>query len=112
MLISPPSLPVEVRERAFTSRNGELGLLLSDACAFLSACGNDGVEVLGWELWLIDPALGQWTGLLPMVGSATPGVFSFDADTSTSERQLAELDLSQIEPSVLPCIRVNFTLGT
>jgi hypothetical protein len=47
-----------------------------------------------------------------MVDSATPGVFSFDGDASTSERQLAELDLSQIEPSVLPCIRVNFTLDT
>jgi hypothetical protein len=110
MMMSPPSLPLEVRERAFTATNGELGLLLSDASAFLSACRADNVEVLGWELWLVDPFSRQWTGLLPMVGSATPGVFSFDSDASTSEKQLAELDLNQIEASVLPCIRVNFTL--
>src|SRR3954468_15245101 len=109
-MMSPPSLPAEVRERAFTASNGELGLLLADAPAFLNACRADNVEVLGWELWLIDPQSRQWTGLLPIVGSATPGVFSFDSDASTSEKQLADLQLSEIEPSVLPCIRVNFTL--
>jgi hypothetical protein len=109
-MMSPPSLPDEVRERAFTASNGELGLLISDAPTFLHACQSDNVEVLGWELWLIDPLSGHWTGLLPIAGSATPGVFSFDGDGTTSEKQLAELDLSQIEPSVLPCIRVNFTL--
>jgi hypothetical protein len=110
MMMSPPSLPAEVRERAFTARNGELGLLLSDASAFLSACRADGLEVLGWELWLVDPLSRQWTGLLPVRGSANPGAFSFESDASTSEQQIAELDLNQIDASVLPCIRVNFTL--
>lgn len=109
-MMSPPSLPVAVLQRAFTATNGELGFLLSDASAFLSACRTDNVGVLGWDLWLIDPLSRHWTGLLPMVGSAVPGVFAFEGDASTSEKQLADLDLSEIEPSVMPCIRVNFTL--
>jgi len=106
----PPSLPAEIRARAFTASNGELGLLLSDAPAFLSACRADGVPVLGWELWLADPLSGNWTGLIPVRGSDVPTVFATNSDATDSERELANLDLSEIEPSVLPCIRVNFTL--
>ena len=68
------------------------------------------MEVLGWELWLVDPLSRQWTGLLPIRDSRNSGVFTSDSDANTSEQELAALNLNQIEASVLPWIRVNFTL--
>jgi hypothetical protein len=72
----PPSLPRALQKRSFHARNGELGILPSDTSAFLKACTNDGVRVLGWELWIVDhrwdfktnkpvSSPGDWCGGIP-----------------------------------------------
>ena len=53
-MLFPPSLPAEILQRSFRALNGELGLLHSDAQAFLAACEADGIEVCGCELWIVD----------------------------------------------------------
>jgi hypothetical protein len=117
-----PSLDPAVRSRAFQATNGELGLLLEDAASFLAACREDCVEVLGWELWVVDhawgqhfngpvPAPGLWCGGIPVKGHKLPVVYSFDGDVNEAERQLASLDLSsEVLPEWLPHVRLNFTL--
>jgi hypothetical protein len=57
-MMFPPSLPDYVKARAFRATNGELGIMPGDAGAFLDACRSDGVEVLGWELWIVDHFVG------------------------------------------------------
>ncbi len=49
-----PSLPRALQKRSFHARNGELGIVPSDATAFLRACDTDGVRMLGCELWIVD----------------------------------------------------------
>lgn len=72
----PPSLPRALEKRSFHSKNGQLGVLPSDAPAFLKACDKDGIRVLGWELWIVDhrwdfkknkpvPSTGDWCGGIP-----------------------------------------------
>jgi hypothetical protein len=72
----PPSLPRAVEKRSFHTRSGELGVLPSDAPAFLKACDKDGIRVLGWELWIVDhrwdfeknkpvKSAGDWCGGIP-----------------------------------------------
>ena len=75
----PPSLPRALEKRSFHSKNGELGVLPSDAPAFLKACEKDGIRVLGWELWIVDhrwdfkknkpvKSAGDWCGGIPVKG--------------------------------------------
>lgn len=117
----PPSLPEHVRARAFRAPNGELGILPSDVSSFLAACRSDNIEVLGWELWIIDhvwgakspeAATGSWSGGVPVIGQTTPAVFSGNGDIDEVEQQLSKLALSsEIPPNWLPYVRVNVTLG-
>jgi len=90
-MMYPPSLPKDVLSRSFRAENGELGLLLKDAPAFLDACQADLVSVLGWELWLVNhdwnavlnepgAAPGYWCGLIPVLDNALPGVFHGSGD--------------------------------
>jgi len=122
-MLFPPSLPQAVLSRAFRAGNGELGVLLADADAFLDACEADRIAVLGWDLWAVDhrslpssdepvPSAGSWSGMIPCRGEAVPSIFASSADLADSRRQLATLDLDGIiEPRWLPHIRVNFTLA-
>lgn len=123
VMMHPPSLPDAVRTRAFRASNGELGIFPADAPAFLDACRSDGVQVLGWELWIIDhdwgsetnapaPISGSWCGGVPVQSHAIPAVVGGDGDVDETERQLTALDLdAEVLPAWLPYVRVNFTLG-
>ena len=118
----PPSLPDHVKARAFRSGNGELGILPADASVFLAACRSDGVEVLGWELWLVNhswdfesnlpvPADGMRCGGIPVNDGDVPAVIGGEGDVGETERQLAGTDLeSEVQAAWLPHVRVNFTL--
>ncbi|MEO5773253.1 MAG: hypothetical protein ABIQ32_03930 [Sphingomicrobium sp.] len=118
----PPSLPDDVKSRAFRAGNGELGVLPADAPAFLAACKRDDVKVLGWELWVVDhdwdadtnsvvPASGCWSGLIPVKNYLEPAVIGGDGGADDAQEQLASVDLStEVQPAVLSYIRVNFTL--
>jgi hypothetical protein len=122
-MLWPPSLDSVVRSRAFHATNGELGVLPEDAASFLAACRKDRVEVLGWELWVVDhawgqhfngpvPAPGLWCGGIPVKGHNITAVYGFDGDADEAERQLASHALSsEVLPEWLPHVRVNFTLG-
>ena len=122
-MLFPPSLPAPVLSRAFRAGNGELGLQLADASAFLEACAADRVEVLGWELWVVDhaptkfntleAAPGYWSGVIPMQDSPLMGVIHGGGDMETLRRQMISLgeDLAQIDPPWLSYIRINFTLA-
>jgi len=122
-MMYPPSLDHAVKERAFRAANGELGIRPEDVTSFLVACRGDRVEVLGWELWVIDHAWGNdfngpvaapgtWCGGIPTTSESLPVVFSFDGDVDEAERQFAGLDLqAEVLPEWLPHVRVNFTLG-
>ena len=102
-MMFPPSLPEEVHQRAFVGSDGELGILLSDAKAFLDACRRDGVSVYGRELWVVDTTAGR-VSPMPLYG---------DGDADETDRDLAELALSgKIPAAVAPHIRVNFTIST
>ncbi len=116
-MMYPPSIPENVKARAFRAGNGELGILPEDTPAFLEACRKDRVEVLGWELWVVDHewdfetglpsrSPGVWMGGIPMRGESLSAVVHGE----TAE-QLADIDLrAEVEPAWLPHIRVNFTL--
>lgn len=122
-MMCPPSLPNEVRARAFCATNGELGVLPADALSFLDACRADGVKVLGWELWVAnhrwDPkskclvsATGQWDGGVPMRAHDVPALVGGEGDVDAVARQLASLSFEdEVQVAWLPHIRVNFTLG-
>jgi hypothetical protein len=110
----PPSLPDDVKARAFRATNGEFGVLPADAASFLRACRSDGVEVFGWELWVVDhdwdirtnwpvPAKGLWCGGIPMRNYFLLAVVGGDGDADETERQLAALNLStEVRPDWLP----------
>jgi hypothetical protein len=121
MRVYPPSLSPQLLARTFRAPNGELGIPLADVEEFLGACDRDSVAVLGWELWLVDhfgdfdgnlkPSKGQWYGLIPMLNSEVPGVFSFDGDSADARRQIAEQDISNaIDVRWQPYLRINFSL--
>ena len=117
-----PSLSQLVVSRSFQAANGELGLLPSDAAAFLDACEADDVAVLGWEVWLADhewdvqgnrprAARGEWCGLIPGRKSGEFSVLHGSGDLDEVRQQIAALDLVEsIEPRWLPHARLNFTL--
>jgi hypothetical protein len=119
----PPSLPKEVLSRSFRARNGELGILPDDLDAFLAACRTDQVEILRWELWLVDhqtepfdgevlKALGRWTGLIPARSAAAPtGVFGGDRNSCASSAEITALTpFDRVEPRWHPYLRYNFLL--
>lgn len=54
MILFPPFLPQSVEAGAFCSGIGELEVIPDDALLFLDAFRNDGIELLGWELWVVD----------------------------------------------------------
>jgi hypothetical protein len=121
-MLYPPSLPDDLRTRAFRARNDELGILPADAAAFLAACRLDGVKVLGWELWVVDhnwgqasspvPAIGSWCGGIPVRGYDVLAVVGGEGDADETQKQVASFNFgSEVLPEWLPHIRVNFTLG-
>lgn len=76
-MMHPPSLAPEIKERSFHSTNGELGLLPSDVPAFIDACEQDNIPLLGWEAWIVDHVFdgtklmrspGAWSGFIPIAG--------------------------------------------
>ena len=116
----PPSLSSDVLARCFLASNGELGVRLEDASAFLDACAADGMELLGWELWLADhvagaegpcPASGRWCGLIPVRGQSLLCVFGGEGDLAATRAQLAGLDIEELEPRWRDYARINFTLA-
>lgn len=118
----PPSLPADVKARAFVATNGELGVIPNDAQLFLQSCRTDSVEVLGWELWLVDhtwgsdnapvASVGLWCGGIPCSDEVVPAVVGGTGDVEETERQLAAFDFdTEVQPKWLPHVRVNFTLN-
>lgn len=117
----PPSLSPTVLARCFKAANGELGVRPGDALAFLEACAADGVETLGWELWIIDhksvpssrepaAAPGRWCGLIPMGGQGATHVVHGEGDLAATRQMIEALDLKEIRPEWLAHVRINFTL--
>jgi hypothetical protein len=102
----------------------ELGIVPSDANAFLASCAEDGVKVLGWELWIVDhswardsndiaPSPGSWCGGVPIRGETALWVLGGEGDASETAQQLAEWDVAaKVEPAWLPYLRINFTLAS
>ena len=107
--------------RSFRAINGETGVRPEDFALYLDACADLGVEVVGWELWLIDhvardpgePSFlpGKWTTLIPARGAATPVAIGGDGDADECRAQLTALDLDGIvEARWRPFLRINFKL--
>lgn len=121
-LLFPPSLPQEIKDRAFRASNGELGIVLGDAQAFLKATTADDIEVLGWELWIIDHAWelennglcsapGYWCGGIPLRNNDVPAVVGGVGDANQTLLQILATDFTnEVSPEWLPSLRVNFTL--
>ena len=98
-------------------------MLPDDVAFFLAACREDRVDLLGWELWVVDHASGErfngpvaapglWCGGVPVRGQDIPAVYGFEGDADQVERQLATLNLAaEVLPEWLPHVRVNFTLA-
>ena len=122
-MMFPPSLPVDLSARAYHARNGELGVRPTDVTSFLRICKLDGVEVLGWELWVVDyawsahthepvPASEMWCGGIPLQSEQLPAAVGGTGDLEETLRQLAAFDFeAEVQPSWLPYVRVNFTLA-
>lgn len=118
----PPTLPADILARAFRAPNGELGIMPSDADAFIDACDAAGIGLLGWELWLIDhrigardaepqPAPGLWCGLIPMLGHAAPAVIGGSGNSAHTRQDIAAMDLdARVAGKWRPYLRINFTL--
>ena len=121
-MMYPASLDPAIGGRAFRASNGELGIRLEDAKAFLEACRRDQAEVFGWELWVIhhrwadasDSVVeqpGVWCGGVPLKAGGT-AIFHGEGDADASEEQLSRYDFeAEIAPDYLPLVRLNFTLG-
>jgi hypothetical protein len=136
-MLAPPSLSIEILQRAFRAPNGELGVQLADATEFLAACARDHVAVLGWEAWLIDyafdpdhngptPRLGQWCGLIPLASHESSGVFGgntgkkrpgeswatfVDRTLGETRDQLNRFEAgTDVDPAWQAYLRANFTL--
>lgn len=121
-MLFPPSLSAEVLERSFRSGSGELGVLPTDTEAFLGACEADQIEVLGWELWLVDhrfdfesggpkQADGFWCGLVPTLEGDLPAVIAGEGDARQTRTDIAALNLSAVvKHQWLRYARFNFTI--
>jgi hypothetical protein len=121
-MMFPPSVSEHVKARAFRAHNGELGILPSDAAAFLQACRSDKVRVWGWELWIVDhqcnffekpiPAIGSWCGIVPVPEGDVPVVITGAGDVDETERQIACFDFeAEVAEPWRHYVRVNFLLG-
>lgn len=122
-MMFPPSLPSDVKARAFRASNGELGIALADVVAFLDACRSDKVRVLGWELWVVDhrwdaetnwpaPEPGAWGGGVPGPDGDIPAVIGGEGDVDETTRQIASIDVEkEVRSDWIPHVRVNFTLN-
>lgn len=120
-MFHPPNLAETVKARAFRATNGELGIVPSDVGVFLNACRACGVEVLGWELWIVDHAWGSddapvtapglWCGSLPLRGATAPSIIGGEGDADEAQRQILSADIEgNVQPDWLPYVRINFTL--
>jgi hypothetical protein len=132
-LFYPPSLDSNVLATSFRAGNGELGLLPQDVTSFLGACRQDGLVVLGWELWIVDfqigspgpvPAPGSWAGLIPWKGPygaavvggqvcEVPGEDWEACVERSSEETLAQIgrfSLSDVDDDYVSHVRYSFTL--
>jgi hypothetical protein len=119
----PPSLAADVKARAFVASNGELGILPDDAQTFLRACEADSINLLGWEMWLVEhmfvahpqaPVLsrGNWCGLIPLRGSSMLSVVGGSGNRTQTEREVSGLVLDEmVAQPWLVFIRLNFTLA-
>ena len=121
--------------RCFLAGDGEVGIPLVAVEVFLDSCEDDGLGVLGWELWLVDhalspagtlkPAPGQWVGSVPRHGDeggvTIGGEVELRRDGESKQdfaRRSVGVVRSQVgafEPSEVPeayrsALRVNFTL--
>ena len=116
----PPSLEPAVLERAWSASNKELGICPDDVNAFLDACEQDGVPVLGWEMWVVKHAsdlkgeveqeAGSWAGLVPGTDGLS-GVWHGEGDAKATRAEISELRWrSEIPVELHPYIRFNFTL--
>jgi hypothetical protein len=61
----PEILPVDLKERAFRSANGEFGWSRADALVAISVLATAGHAILGGELWWVPEGASEWTGLIP-----------------------------------------------
>lgn len=121
-MLSPPSLSDQLIARAFHASNGELGILPADAELFLATCATDDIEVLGWELWLVDHrcdpsgsrpvrSIGSWCGLIPTLHGPLPAVVGGSGHRKQTSLEIAALKLPElIDGNWLPFARYNFTL--
>ena len=121
--MEPPSLPGDVKSRAFVASNGELGICFGDFHSFLTACRGDHIEVLGWELWIVDHtwpkdggwpvrAVGLWCGGIPIRSEPVLAFIGGEGDAEAAQQQLASIDIeNDVDPNWHPYLRVNFTLG-
>jgi hypothetical protein len=107
--------------RSFRAANGETAVRPADALAYLDACVSVGVEIDGWEAWLVDHSIdetgqflarkGAWSGLVPVRGAATPTVVGGEGDAEECRAQVEGLDFDgMFEPQWRPYIRINFTI--
>lgn len=103
--------------RCFVAGNGELGVLQADVPAFLDACRKDAIDVLGWEVWIINHrgmglfSPGSWTGLIPTPDGST-AVFGGDGDADEVRRQVGEFQpVLEVAPIWLPNLRINICIG-
>jgi len=136
MLAYPPSFDSNRLANSFHVDNGEIGILPIDASKFLVACGNDGIAILGWEIWLSDyraafegnpiPQKGSWCGVIPIKNESLPGVFSYDTKPrgfleswnkyvqrtiKETQEQVNNVNIEkEFEKQYIPFIRYNFTL--
>ena len=107
--------------RSFRASNGETAVSPADAIAYLDGCLAHGVEIDGWEVWLVDYEIdakgrffarkGGWSGLVPVRGARTPSVVGGEGDAEECRAQVEALDIDgMFEPQWRPFIRINFTI--
>lgn len=121
----PPSLPAEILERSQCSANGELGVARDDTGAFLEACALDRIDVLGWELWLVNHIPcpesglpqrrdGAILGAIPvwaLIEAGCPAIFGGIGNLDQTRRQIETLNLrDMVKPQWLNHIRFNITV--
>lgn len=124
-MLFPSSLPPKVLARSFRDRDGEVGVQVEDAAAFLDACDKDQVEVLGWDLWLVDhswdtaingprkvPVPGYWCELIPGVGNDLPGIYVGSGDADQCRADIAKIDFNSGDLTPWrDYLRLRFALG-
>jgi hypothetical protein len=98
----PPSLPKDVLMRSFVALNGEIGILIEDAPKFLQICADDHLDILGWEMWLVDhvfdgesqrpiSSLGNWCGLIPLRSSSSLALVGGSGGRIETAKEISDL---------------------